>query len=81
MNHTILTLQFSSRFYWREDSKFTDAACEVVRAATDFGLSEEDVRNAFRQASSELPFSMFKLNSIPKEDTKCDQYYKLCHFI
>ena len=40
-----------ARLYWNPSTNYVDGACGVVEAAKDWGLSGEDVANAFREVN------------------------------
>ena len=43
----------ANQLYWREDSRFYEAACDVVQAARDLRLNTDDVIDAFRAVGIE----------------------------
>ena len=40
----------ANKLYWKENSRFYDAACGVVQAARDLGMNADDVIAAFKKA-------------------------------
>ena len=47
-------LIFDVRLYWNPSTYYVDGACGVMEAAKDWGLSEGDVANAFREVITGL---------------------------
>ena len=43
----------ANQLYWRADSRFYEAACDVVQAARDLKMKAEDVTEAFRKVGVE----------------------------